>query len=251
MHLRSAPPPCTGAVVPSIEYMFDHELSDPEVLRRAGDASVVAAIEECARVEAAAGARRLHAIAELTSRRCDKNDERAYWACDSWDFVAAEVAAALGVSHAKASSEMQLGLTLRHRLPKVGALYLDGKVGYRVVSAIAWQTELVQDGEPLDLVDTALAERATAWGRLSDYKLSQAIDFFVDRYDPGALRRTRVRADTRCLEVGSKDDKSDTTSVWGRLYATDAAVLDRRLWKWRMGCATTIRERSPSVAPTP
>ena len=213
----------------TLEYMFDQIPSDPETLRGAGDAAVVAAIEECARVEAAAGARRLHAIAELTRRRCETDDERAHWACDSWDFVAAEVAAALGVSHAKASSQMQLGLTLWRRLPKVGALYLEGKISYRVVSAIAWQTDLVQDAEPLDLIDTALAERATAWGSLSDYKLSQTIDLWVDRYDPGALRRIRARARTRCLEVGSKDDKSDTTTLWGRLYATDAAVLDRRL----------------------
>jgi hypothetical protein len=217
--------------------MFDTPRLDPAALSDADDAAVVAAIEQWAREEAAAGARRLRAIAELVSRRCDKPGERAHWSCDFWDFATAEVAAALGVSHAKASGQMQLSLTLRNRLPKVAALFISGKVSYRVVSAIAWQTHLVIADEPVALIDTALAERATRWGRLSDYKLAQAIDFWVDLYDPGALRRTRARARSRDLEVGHRDDDSDTTSVWGRLYATDAAVLDRRLMQMAHGPA--------------
>ena len=209
--------------------MFDSELSSVEALRGADDATVVAAIEEWNRVEAAAGARRLHAIAELTSRRCDREGQRAQWACDGWDSAAAEVAAALGVRHGKACSQMQLALALRHRLPRVAALYLEGKVSYRVIAAIAWQIDLVEDGEPVTLIDTALAKQAARWGRLSDYQLAQAIDFWVDLHDPGALRRTRNRAQGRCLQVGDKDDKSDITSVWGRLYAADAALLKRRL----------------------
>ena len=218
-----------------IECMFDSLAAGPLELSDAEDAAVVAAITEWARIEATAGARRLQAIAELVSRRCDKPDERAHWSCDFWDFAAAEVAAALGVNHAKASGQMQLSLTLRHRLPKVAALFLAGKVSYRVISAIAWQTNLVIEDAPAALIDTALAERATTWGRLSDYKLSQAIDYWVDLYDPGALRRTRTRARTRNLEVGDRDDASDTTSVWGRLYATDSAVLDRRLMEMAHG----------------
>ncbi|CKV24739.1 Conserved protein of uncharacterised function. Member of Mycobacterium tuberculosis REP13E12 (part1) [Mycobacterium tuberculosis] len=50
--------------------MFEISLSDPVELRDADDAALLAAIEDCARAEVAAGARRLSAIAELTSRRC-------------------------------------------------------------------------------------------------------------------------------------------------------------------------------------
>jgi hypothetical protein len=74
-----------------------------------------------------------------------------------------------------------------------------------------------------------VAKLAAKFGRLSDYKLAQAIDVSIDLHDPGALRRTRNRARSRKFEVGDNDDKSDTTSVWGKLYATDAAVLKRRL----------------------
>ncbi len=124
---------------------------------------------------------------------------------------------------------MQLGVTLRHQLRQVAALYLDGRVSYRVISAINWHTHLVDDDEPLAQIDTALAKRAAAWGELSDYKLEQAIDFWVRRHDPDALRRTRVSARSRDLYVGNKNDESDTTAVWGRLYATDAPALHRRL----------------------
>jgi hypothetical protein len=60
--------------------MFDSTFST------ADDATVIAAIEEGARAEAAAGARRLAAIAELARRRVDDDDERANWAFDGWAF---------------------------------------------------------------------------------------------------------------------------------------------------------------------
>lgn len=52
--------------------MFERLPLALEAYRDADDAALVEAIEDWARVEAAAGARRLAAIAELTSRRCDK-----------------------------------------------------------------------------------------------------------------------------------------------------------------------------------
>ena len=51
--------------------MFDSEFV------AADDATVVAAIEDCARAEACAAARRLAAIAELARRRVDDDDDRA------------------------------------------------------------------------------------------------------------------------------------------------------------------------------
>ena len=50
--------------------MFDSEFV------AAGDAELVAAIEDAARAEAVAGARRLAAIAELVRRRVDDENER-------------------------------------------------------------------------------------------------------------------------------------------------------------------------------
>ncbi|WP_156766797.1 DUF222 domain-containing protein, partial [Mycobacterium sp. E2327] len=71
---------------------------------QAPDADVVDAITDGARAEAAAAARRLAAIAELVTRRADGATDRAHWSCDNWDAIAAEVAAAQGISHALASA---------------------------------------------------------------------------------------------------------------------------------------------------
>lgn len=207
--------------------MFEVSLLEPAELRRCDDASLVAAIEDCARAEAAASARRLSAIAELTCRRT-ASDQRADWACDEWDSAAAEVAAALGVSHGRASGQMHLSLAL-NRLPKVAALFLAGGLSARLMSVIAWRTYLVRDPEAQRLVDAAVAEHVGSWGPLSASKLEQAIDGWVDRYDPGALRRTRAAARSRDVCFGEPDDDVGTAALWGRLYATDAAMLDRRL----------------------
>src|SRR6059058_470830 len=203
--------------------MFDSEFST------ADDATVVAAIEEGTRAEAAAGARRLAAVAELARRRVIDDDERANWAFDGWASAAAEVAAAMTVGHRRASREMRIAVALRDRLPRVAALYTQGTLSSRVVSAITWRTQLVQDGEALALIDAALAEGATKWGPLSEQRLDEAIDGWILRFDPAAVRRSESSTRSRDFSIGDLDDPAETTSVWGRLLATDAAVLKRRV----------------------
>ena len=203
--------------------MFDSEFST------ADDATVVAAIEEATRAEAAAGARRLAAIAEVARRRVVDDDERANWAFDGWASAAAEVAAAMTVGHRRASAQMRIAVALRDRLPRVAALYMQGMLSSRVVSAITWRTQLVEDADALALIDAALAEGATRWGPLSEDRLDQAIDAWILRYDPAAVRRSESSTRTRDFSIGDLDDPAETTSVWGRLLATDAAVLKRRV----------------------
>ncbi|OBF17305.1 hypothetical protein A5725_23245 [Mycobacterium kubicae] len=209
--------------------MFDGDLPDLAALAGADDATLVAAIAGWARVEAAASARRLAAIAELVHRHADGPTDLARWSCDNWDAMAAEVAAAQGISHAMASGQMYLGSALRNRLPNVAALLADGTISARLASAIVWHTDLIKDPETLQLVDKTLAEDARRYGPLSANKTAQAIDAVVDRYDPQALRRTRAAARSRDLVIDSAHDESGTTTLWGRLYSTDAATLDRRL----------------------
>ena len=231
---RSAP---TGMIAS----MFDSEFS------KADDATVVAAIEEGARAEAAAGAHRLAAIAELARRRVDDDDERANWAFDGWASAAAEVAAAMTVGHRRASAQMRIAVALRDRLPRVAALYMQGTLSSRVVSAITWRTQLVEDAEALALIDAALAEGATKWGPLSEQRLDEAIDGWILRFDPAAVRRSESSTRSRDFSIGDLDDPAETTSVWGRLLATDAAVLKRRVAQMVQGVCDddprTIGER--------
>lgn len=205
-----------------IAHMFETEF------RGASDSRLIGAIEEFARAEAAATARRLAAICELVRRRV-ATDDTAHWSCDGWDSAAAEVAAALKVSHGRASLQMQLAESLRSQLPRIAELFLAGDVSARVVTAIAWRTHLVTDPDAMALIDNALAERAGGWDVLSQYKLEQAIDTWIDKHDPGALRRTRSSARSRDVTVGAENHELGTAALWGRLFATDAALLDRRL----------------------
>jgi hypothetical protein len=210
------------------ECMFD-TLPDPAGLADADDAAVIAAITAWTRAEAAASARRLAAIAEYVRRHADGDAVYAQWSCDNWDAMAAEVSAAHNISHGMASGQMYFAAALRERLPKVAAVFADGTISARLAAAIVWHTDLIKDPEALALVDETLARDAERYGALSVSKTAQAIDAVVDRHDPGALRRTRVAARSREVVIDQPKDGSGTASFWGRLYATDAAALDRRL----------------------
>lgn len=191
--------------------------------------ALVALIEQAAREEAQAAARRLSAIAELVYRTVDEDDERGWWACDPWDNTAARVGAALRVGQRRASGQMRIAVALRDRLPKIAALFCKGEVSSRVVSQITWRTHLVGDDELIAHIDTALAERAQGWEPKSERALASAIDAAVERHDPDAVRRARELIRTRDLHVGARDDGGETTAVWGRLLATDGEALERRL----------------------
>jgi len=209
--------------------MFDSDLPTVAALRHVDDASVVAAISGCAQVEAAAAAHRLAAIAELVHRRANGPTDCAHWSCDNWDAMAAEVAAAQGISHGMASGQMYLGVALRDRLPQIAALFAEGAISARLAATIVWHTDLIKDTETMRLVDTTLAEDAARFGPMSANKTAQAIDEVVDRYDPGALRRTRAGTRGRDVVISPADSNSGTAALWGSLFATDASVLDRRL----------------------
>lgn len=180
-------------------------------------------------MEAAAAARRLAAIGEFVSRHADGPTDCAYWSCDNWDAMAAEVAAAQRISHAMASGQMYQAVALRHRLPQVAALFAAGTISARLASAIVWHTDLIKDPDTMRLVDTELAKDAARFGPMSVAKTARAIDAVVVRHDLGALRRARDNARSRDVVVNQTDGESGTAALWGRLYATDAAVLDRRL----------------------
>ncbi len=199
------------------------------------DGAVAAAITAATREEAAATARRIAAIAELTTRRCGApgsdpgTDIREYWACDTWDAATAEISAAYGATRGVTSGQMQIALALRHRLPRVGALLAAGTIGYWLAYTIVERTGLIHDPHAVALVDQALAADITTWGPLSQRKTEEAIDFWIDRHDPGAIRRTRATARGRDVVIGTPDDAAGTTSFWGSLLTPDAAALDRRL----------------------
>ena len=48
-----------------------------------------------------------------------------------------------------------------------------------------------------------VAQHAAGWDALSQYKMDQAVDTWIDRHDPGALRRTRSGARSRDVTIGA------------------------------------------------
>ncbi|RAV15150.1 hypothetical protein DQP55_07240 [Mycolicibacterium sp. GF69] len=195
------------------------------------EAGLVATIEEATRAEACAGALRMAAVGELMSRRGVGDDDhpRALWACDPWASAAAEVAAAMNITHGRACGQLRIAETLRDHLPKVGALFAAGRLSARVIGVLTWRTRLIADEAVWTLVDAALAERADEWGPLSEDDLRTGVDALVLQYDPDAVLASQTRARGRDFKVGSYEDEHGATSVWGKLLPADAAVLDRKV----------------------
>ncbi len=97
-----------------------------------------AAVGAWARVENAACARRLSAIADVLEARWaeDGSADRDHWCLDNWDAVAAEVAADHGVSLGVASHQLMVAMALRERLPRVDEVFSTGRIGFRLVNTI-------------------------------------------------------------------------------------------------------------------
>jgi uncharacterized protein DUF222 len=139
--------------------MFDSLVAAAARARGAG------AVGAWARVENAACARRLFAIADVLEVRlaADGSDEREQWCIDNWDAVAAEVAAAHNVSLGVASHQLMIARALRERLPQVAEVFIAGQISYRQVNAIVYRTALIRDPEPRAKVDTELATAVLEW----------------------------------------------------------------------------------------
>lgn len=206
------------------------ELLNRSALGEYPDAALIDTLEHHTRAEAIEAAGRLATIAEIVARHCDDDDDiSAMRAIDGWETAAAAISAACNLTRRAASAQMRIAQALRERLPKVAAVFAHGDISAAVVSTITWRTQLVTDGDALNLIDTALAGAATTYGALTATKAEQAIDVWVEKFDPDAVRRTRTAARDRDIHFGDLDDPNGTVSIWGRLLSTDAALLKHLL----------------------
>ena len=208
-----------------VESMFDRLVAAAAGARGAG---VVGA---WARVENAACARRLCAIADVLEARlaADGSAEREQWCLDNWDVVAAEVAAAHDVSLGVAAHQLMIAEALRQRLPRVAEVFAAGMISYRLVNAIVYRSGLIRDPAAMAKVEEEVASAAAEWGSLSMTKVESAIDYWVDRYDPDAVRRAETSARGRYVEVKPPDGGTGLSWVQALLFGHDAEALDRRL----------------------
>jgi hypothetical protein len=203
----------------------------------------VAAVGAWARVENAACAQRLFASADELERMlaADGSDNRDQWCLDNWGAVAASIAAAQNVSLGVASHQLLIALGLRERLPRVSEVFATGAISYRLVSAIVARTRLVKDPDAMAKVDTEIAAQVAQWGVLSAHKTEIAIDYWVDRYDPAAVRRTEYSARGCHVDVHDPQDGSGVAWLEAKLLATDAEAVDQRL----DAIARTVCDKDP------
>lgn len=193
------------------------------------DAALVSAIGDSARAENKACARRLAAIAELYRRRQipgEGGQNRERWRIDPWEAVAAEVAAAEGITTAAAAAQLHNAICLHERLPKVAALFATGAISYRIVHLIVNRTLLALEPDILAAIDAELADALTRWGPLSLNKTEHAIDALVERQDPDARRRVESVVRSRYVDIEHRDG---IAALYGEVQSTDATLLDRRL----------------------
>jgi hypothetical protein len=66
------------------------------------------------------------AVGELSVPRCRDTGEREDWAADTWEAVAARVAATVQTSMAMGSSYLRYAVAMRDRLPEVGMAFQIG-----------------------------------------------------------------------------------------------------------------------------
>ncbi|MGE2738064.1 DUF222 domain-containing protein, partial [Mycolicibacterium vaccae] len=212
--------------------MFDTADSGVTDLRAVSAAALVDTARDCSRAENMAAARKLAVMAELFDRRTALSTaaERENWWVDPDAAVAAELAAALGVTQGLALAQTHRGVALRDRLPRVEALFAQGLVSDLLVRAIVYRTGLITDAAVMAEVDAALARQVGFWGALSQVKVEQAIDATVISHDPAAQRvpATGVGRERR-IEFGDPADPPGLTSVQARMHAGDAAALRDRI----------------------
>jgi hypothetical protein len=192
------------------------------------DGELLEVMREAQRAERVAVARGLLAVGRFGQRRwAQAGNEHGFWCVDDWDVIAAEVAAELGISRGRASSQIHYGQALLERLPKLAAVFLAGEVDFRVIAVIVYRTELITDAEARAKVDDLVARKAPHWNKLSYEKVTQLVDWMVVDVDPDALRVAKRRDDDRHIEV--EPDQYGMADIWGNVRATEAAALDKKL----------------------
>src|SRR5215217_5046404 len=213
----------------SFESMFD-VLPEIAALASLTDAELVDAAGGWAGAENMAAARKLAVMAEIFARRTGlAARERELWWIDPDAAVAAELAAAVNVSAGMALHQTNRGVALRDRLPRVAALFEAGLLSDLLVRTIVSRTYLIDDDAAMAAVDAELAERVTRWGALSVKKTEHAIDELVDHHDPGAVRRALAAAAQESVAFGSPADVAGVTTVWARVNAPDAALMEHNV----------------------
>ncbi|VEG58559.1 HNH nuclease [Mycolicibacterium aurum] len=152
---------------------------------------------------------------------------REQWRVDNWSAVCAQIGAAHAVTSGVVNGLLMDAVTLRERLPRVGAVFAEGLIAYRLVHLICARTMLVTDPEALRAVDNELADQLRQWGAKSMDQAERDIDTLVLCHDPDAVRRTESSNRGAYVEVNAAH-ATGTAYVSATVSLTDGEAFDRR-----------------------
>jgi hypothetical protein len=181
-----------------------------------------------ARAGAACEAQRLAAMAEWAAVfLADDDEDTSLCAVDAEDDVVAQIGLAFGMSPRWAFNDLQVGAAMRDRFPKLAAMFLRGEISAQVMATVVERTLLVVDDDALAHLDAACVEAAAlcGWSGLSYYRLKNAVDVWVERFDPDAVRRVRNTVRGRGVSVEHTDDETGITTIKMRLTKPGGALL--------------------------
>jgi hypothetical protein len=201
------------------------ELMEPPAT--AEPAALLDDVREASRAETRAASQRLTGIWNLYKVRLREMGDHADWAVDTWDAVAAEIAAALNISLGLAGSYVRLAKALHERLPLLGMVFAAGDIDYRTFQTMVYRTDLITDPDTLAIVDGQLASRAPRWNGLSQGKLGREVDRIVAKADQDAVRRRKERVEDRDVVVVDTED--GMAAVCANVFATDGHAFEQRL----------------------
>ncbi|TQR84655.1 DUF222 domain-containing protein [Mycobacterium hodleri] len=195
------------------------------------DTSGAGAVESWQRVESAACARRVAAMAGMFQTACaaEGSGERDLWCTDTWDAVAAHIGAAQRITFHAASNQLLIAVALHERFPQVAAVFAEGLITYQLVRTVVQRGALVVDPDALHELDRLLAEALSTREPMSTSTLEKTVDAFVAQVDPHAVHRTETRARGRSVDVREDDDGSGMATVYATLFAHDAKAFDARI----------------------
>jgi len=180
------------------------------------------------RAERAAFARQLVAVGHFAQRRlAAATGEHDVWCVDDFEAIAAEIGAELGISRARASSQMDYAITLLERFPHLAAALVAGEVDFRVIAAVIYRTGLITDTDAVATIDAAVAAKAPSWNTLSRERVTELVDWMVLAADPDAVRVATQRDVDRHIEV--RPGNNGTAEIWGEVRGPDGAVFDAAL----------------------
>jgi hypothetical protein len=219
-------PGCAGLAVAA-----DAAAGDDDSFAGVSDAELLGVVCAWDRVEAHAAARKLAAVAEVYRRRPEPGcgiygPGRMPVACE--EFAAAELAAALGESRARAEDLLGCAWELETRLPGTAAALRDGVICWSRAVIIMRATQF------LDQAEAAAAEAKVLGraGRLTPGSLRAAVARAVMEAAPKKARKRREAA-ARDARVERWAEDSGNAALLGReLPPAEVLAADERITAW-------------------